>query len=125
MRSASVLRMSNITSIPNAPGRIWGVLALAVAIIPVPFLVALNVLSYVVRTLPPFDVSHGVAAWIYGLVAALGLFFFPIFLVITTWLGVTAVRKPHPRGKLYGWIALAIVVVTIPLLCLGYLAWFG
>ena len=117
--------MSYVTSIPNPPGRIWGVLALVAAIIPLPFLVMLNVLSYVVRSLPSFDASHSAAAWIYGLLAALGLFFFPIFLVLATWFGVTSVRKPHPRAKLYGWVALAIVILTIPMLWLGYLAWFG
>lgn len=117
--------MTYVTSIQGPPGRVWGVFALVVAIIPLPFLVMLNVLSYVVRSLPPFDASHSAAAWIYGLVAALGLFFFPIFLVLATWLGVTAVRRPHPRAKVLGWISLAIVVVTIPLLWFGYLAWFG
>lgn len=117
--------MATITSIPNPPGRVWGTLALAAALIPLPFLIALNVLSWIVRTAPAGDPSFSAVAWIYGLVAVLGLFFFPLFLVLTTWLGVTAVRKPLPRAKLLGWIALGIVIVTIPLLWLGYLVWTG
>lgn len=117
--------MTTITSIQNPPGRVWGRLALAAALIPLPFLLALNLLSWIVRYAPIGDPSFSAVAWIYGLIAVLGLFFFPLFLVLTTWLGVTAVRKPLPRAKLLGWIALAIVIITIPLLWLGYLVWLG
>lgn len=117
--------MSTITSIPNPPGRAWGRLALAAALIPMPFLLALNLLSWIVRSAPADDPSFTAVAWIYGLIAVLGLFFFPLFLVLTTWLAVTAVRKPLPRAKVLGWIAITIVIITIPLLWLGYLVWLG
>lgn len=114
--------MTSITSIPQPPGRAWGVLALVAAVFPLPFLFTLNVLSIVVR-------SQGAApgttaeAFIYGLLAIGGLFFFPLFSVLAVACGIRAVTRPRVLGRVLGWAAIAIVVLSIPLLWFGYLVW--
>ncbi len=114
---------NNITSIPQQPGRVWGVLALIAALAPLPFLLTLNILSLVVRTQDSSAASA--ERIIYGIVAVVGLFFFPLFIVLATTFGVRAVLKPRLAGKVMGWIALAIVVLSIPALWFGYLVWIS
>ena len=114
---------NNITSIPQQPGRVWGVLAIIAALIPMPFLLTLNILSLVVRSQ---DSSAASAERIvYGLIAVAGLFFFPLFFVLATFFGVRAVTRPRRVGKVMGWIAIAIVVLSIPAIWFGYLVWIS
>jgi hypothetical protein len=105
------------------PGKAWGVLALIMAVIPIPFLIALNVLSAVVRSAPAGDPAFVPAAWIYGILAVLGLFLFSFFFLAATALGIAAVSRPRRAGKVLGWSAIAIVILSIPFLWLGYLVW--
>ena len=114
--------MTSITSIPQPPGRAWGVLALVAAIIPLPFLFTLNVLSVVVRSQ---DAAGGTTAesFVYGLMAIGGLFFFPLFSVFAVAFGIRATTRPRVLGRVLGWVAIAIVVLSIPLLWFGYLVW--
>ncbi len=116
--------MTTITSIRNPPGRAWGVFALIAALLPLPFLLTLNILSLVVRSqnAPGPSVESGV----YGIIAIAGLFFFPILFLLATVLGVRAVLRPRRSGKVMGWVAIAIVVLAIPLIWFGYGVWiFG
>ena len=116
--------MTSITSVPNKPGRVWGVFALIAALLPVPFLLTLNILSLVVRS----QAAAGASAesWVYGIIAIGGLFFFPAFYLVATILGVRAVLRPRLAGKVMGWIAIAMVILAIPLLWFGYGVWiFG
>jgi hypothetical protein len=114
--------MTSITSIPQPPGRVWGVLALVAAIIPLPFLLTLNVLSIVVRSqaAAPGTTAESI---FYGLLAIGGLFFFPLFSVLAIVFAVRAVTRPRLLGRVLGWVAIAIVVLSIPLLWTGYLVW--
>lgn len=109
-----------ITSLRHPPGRVWGILALIAVAIPLPFLFALNVLSLVVRTSTG---APGSEQWIYGLIAAGGLFFFPILFLLALVFAVTAVTRPRVAGRVMGWIAIAAVILAIPLLWFGYLVW--
>lgn len=112
-----------ISSVPHPPGKVWGVLALAAALIPVPFLVTLNVLSLVVRDAPPGDPSFVPAMWIYGILAVLGLLFFTVLYLLAIALGIAAIRRPRRAGKALGWVAIGIVILSIPFLWFGYLVW--
>ncbi len=112
-----------ITSVPYPPGKAWGVFALAFALIPVPFLITLNVLSAVVRSAPAGDPAFVPAAWIYGILAVVGVFFFTVFYLVALALGISAVTRPRVAGKVLGWSAIAIVIVSIPFLWLAYLVW--
>ena len=112
-----------VTSTPRPPGKAWGAFALAFALIPVPFLVLLNVLSLVVRGAPEGDPSFVPAQWIYGIVAVLGILFFTVFYLVAILLGVAAVVRPRVAGKALGWSAIGVVIVSIPFLWLGYLVW--
>lgn len=113
--------MSSSTSTPR--GKAWGVLALVSALIPVPFLLMLNVLSLVVRGAPESDPAFVPAMWVYGIVAVLGLLFFTVFFLLALGLGITAVTRPRVAGRVLGWIAIAVVLVAIPFLWTGYLVW--
>jgi hypothetical protein len=113
----------SITNVPQQPGKAWGVFALVFALVPVPFLVMLNVLSLVVRSAPPGDPSFVPAMWIYGVLAVLGLLFFTIFYLAAIALGIQAVLRPRRAGKVLGWTAIAIVIASIPFLWFGYLVW--
>lgn len=115
--------MTTITRVPTKSGRAWGILALIAVALPLPFLFTLNVLSVVVRN-QPFAASNPTSeAWAYGLVAFGGLIFFPLFFLAGLAFGITAVTKPRTAGKVMGWIAIAIVILAIPLLWSGYLVW--
>ncbi len=114
--------MTSITSIPQKPGRVWGVLALVAVIIPLPFLFVLNVLSLVVRAQSPQSGATA-EAWAYGLIAFGGLFFFPLFAVLTTTFGIRAVLRPRIAGKVMGWIAIGALILSIPLVWNGYAVW--
>lgn len=113
--------MSILSSQP--PGKAWGVAALALALIPLPFLVLLNVLSLVVRNAPVGDPSFVPAMWIYGLLAVLGILFFTVFFLAAIALGIAAVRRPRRAGKVLGWVAIGIVILSIPFIWTGYLVW--
>lgn len=116
--------MTSITSVPNQPGRVWGVFALVAAILPLPFLLTLNILSLVVRS--QAAVGGTAESWVYGIIAIAGLFFFPAFFLLATIFGVRAVLRPRVVGKVMGWIAIGIVILAIPLLWFGYGVWiFG
>lgn len=114
--------MTSITSIPQKPGRGWGILALVAVAIPLPFLFVLNVLSVVVRSMPP---RTGVSAeeWVYGLIAFGGLFFFPLFAILGIFFAIRAVLRPRVAGKVIGWIAIGVLVLSIPLVWNGYAVW--
>lgn len=107
----------------HPPGKAWGVFALVFALIPLPFLVMLNVLSLVVRSAPPSDPSFVPAMWIYGILAVLGLLFFTVFYLLAIGFGIAAVLRPRRAGKALGWSAIALVILAIPLLWFGYLVW--
>lgn len=107
----------------NPPGKAWGVAALVAALIPLPFLVMLNVLSLVVRSAPPSDPSFVPAMWIYGILAVLGLLFFTVFYLLAIGLGIRAVSRPRRLGKALGWTAIGLVILAIPALWFGYLVW--
>ena len=111
-----------ITSVPNRPGRAWGVAALVAVALPLPCLFALNILSLVVRGSAQ---PGGAEAVIYGILAAVGLFFFPLFFIVGLAFAITAVTKPRPAGKVMGWIAISIVILAIPLIWTGYLVWIS
>lgn len=113
--------MSILSSTP--PGRAWGVAALVMALIPLPFLVLLNVLSLVVRSAPPNDPAFVPALWIYGVLAVLGILFFTVFFLAAIGLGIAAVRRPRRAGKVLGWVAIGLVIVSIPAIWTGYLVW--
>lgn len=108
---------------PNPPGKAWGVAALVFALIPIPFLVLLNVLSLVVRGAPEGDPAFIPAMWIYGLVAVLGVLFFTVFFLTAIGLGIAAVQRPRVAGKALGWTAIGIVIASMPFLWFGYLVW--
>ncbi|MEQ1735083.1 MAG: hypothetical protein ABL886_01470 [Rhodoglobus sp.] len=112
--------MTSITSVPNQPGRVWGVFALVAAIVPLPFLLTLNILSLVVQSQPA---GTTIESTVYGIIAIGGLFFFPAFFLLATILGVRAVLRPRVVGKVLGWAAIAIVILAIPLLWFGYGVW--
>ncbi|MDZ4045228.1 MAG: hypothetical protein U1E32_05545 [Rhodoglobus sp.] len=112
-----------ITGVPHPPGKAWGVLALAFALVPLPFLVMLNVLSAVVRSAPEGDPAFIPAQWIYGIIAVLGLLFFTVFYLAAIILGVSAVSRPRVAGKVLGWSAIAVVIASMPFIWLGYLVW--
>lgn len=114
---------NTITSIPQQPGRVWGVLAIIAALVPMPFLLTLNILSLVVRSQDPAAASA--ERIVYGLIAVAGLLFFPLFFVLATFFGVRAVLRPRRVGKIMGWIALAILVLSIPAIWFGYLVWIS
>lgn len=111
----------SITTLGQKPGHAWGILALIVVAIPLPFLFALNVLSLVVRNQPSGQPTA--EATVYALIAFGGLFFFPVLFVAATVLGVTAVRKPRLAAKVMGWVTIAIVILAIPAAWSGYLVW--
>ncbi len=111
------------TVVRQPPGKVWGVAAIVFALIPVPFLVLLNILSLVVRGAPEGDPAFVPAQWIYGIVAVLGVLLFTVFFLIALALGITAVTRPRRAGRVLGWASIAIVVVAIPFLWTGYLVW--
>lgn len=124
MRSPRLARMTVTPRLPHKPGKLWGVLAIIAAAIPLPFLAALNVLSVVVRANPSTEAGiYSAEDWLYGLLAFAGLFFFPLFFVLATVFGVLAVIRPRLSGRVMGWIAIVIVILAIPLLWFGYLVW--
>jgi hypothetical protein len=109
---------------PSKPGRLWGVLALVAVALPLPFLFTLTVLSRVVLNQGPQNGSNPSAeAWAYGLIAFGGLLFFPVLFLLGLGLAIVAVRRPHRAGRVMGWIAIAVVVVAIPLVWFGYQVW--
>jgi hypothetical protein len=110
-------------TVRQPPGKAWGVVALAAALIPVPFLVLLNILSLVVRGAPADDPAFVPAQWIYGIVAVLGVLFFTVFFLLALAFGITAVTRPRRAGRVLGWTSIAIVIVAIPFLWTGYLVW--
>lgn len=112
---------ATITSVGHRPGRGWGVLSLLAVAIPLPFLLVLNVLALVVRN--QLAVQPTVESTAYGLIAFGGLFFFPVLFVLATVLAVNAVRRPHPAGRVMGWIAIAVVILAIPASWFGYAVW--
>ena len=114
--------MTTITSLPNKPGRAWGIMSLVVVAIPLPFLLVLNVLSVVVRNQAPAAGSTA-EAWAYGLVAFGGLFFFPVLFLLATVLAVTAVRRPRLAGRVMGWITIGVVILAIPASWFAYQVW--
>ena len=114
--------MTSITSIPQKPGRVWGVLALIAVLFPLPWVFVLNVLSVVVRSQPP-RTGTSAEEWAYGLIAFGGLFFFPLFAILTVFFAIRAVLKPRVAGKVLGWIAIALLVLSIPLIWNGYAVW--
>lgn len=116
--------MTNITSLPQKPGRIWGILALVAVLIPMPFLFTLNVLSLVVRSQSTPSGSSA-ESWAYGLIAFGGLFFFPLFFLLGIFFAIRAVLRPRLAGKVMGWIAIAIVILAIPLIWFGYFVWIS
>ena len=114
--------MTTITSVGSKPGRAWGILSLIAVAIPLPFLFVLNILSLVVRN-QSSQQGTTVEATVYGLIAFVGLFFFPVLFVLATVLAVAAVRRPRTAGKIMGWITIAIVILAIPASWFGYLVW--
>jgi hypothetical protein len=114
--------MTTITPVRAKPGRVWGILSLIAVAVPLPFLLALSVLSVVVRNQAP---STGATpeAWAYGLVAFGGLFFFPVLFVLATVLAVAAVRKPRLAARVMGWITITVVVLAIPASWFAYQVW--
>ena len=52
-----------------------------------------------------------------------GLFFFPLFAILTIFFAIRAVLKPRVAGKVMGWIAIALLVLSIPLVWNGYAVW--
>ena len=112
-----------ITSLRYPPGRVWGILALVAAALPLPWLFVLNVLSVVVRNSTIVPGSPSSEEFAYGLIAAAGLLFFPVFFLAALVFGIIAVTKPRIAGKVMGWIAIAIVILAIPALWFGYLVW--
>lgn len=115
--------MTTITSVGNKSGRAWGIFSLVVVAIPLPFLFVLMILSSVVRAQGPASGEPTSEALVYGFLAVGGLFFFPVLLLAATVLGVTAVRKPRPAGRVMGWITIGIVILAIPALWFAYLVW--
>lgn len=110
-------------SVRQPPGKAWGVVALVLALIPVPFLVLLNVLSLVVRGAPHGDPSFVPAQWIYGIVAVVGILLFTVFFLLALAAGIAAVTRPRVAGRVLGWVSIGIVVLAIPFLWTGYLVW--
>ena len=116
--------MTSITRAPARPGRIWGVLALIAVAVPLPFLFTLNVLSAVVQNQASQTGGNPTPeAWAYGLIAFGGLLFFPVFFLLGLAFAITAVTRPRTSGKVMGWIAIAVVLLAIPLIWFGYLVW--
>ena len=114
--------MTSITSIPQKPGRVWGILALIAVLVPLPFLFVLNVMSVVVRSQPPRTGSSA-EELAYGLIAFAGLFFFPLFAILAIFFAIRAVLRPRVAGKVMGWIAIALLILSIPLVWNGYAVW--
>lgn len=114
-----------ITDVRYPPGKAWGIAALVCALLPLPFLVMLNVLSLVVRSAPEGDPSFIPAQWIYGIIAVLGLLFFTVFFLLALAFGIAAVLRPRVAGRALGWTAIGIVILAIPALWTGYLVWIG
>ena len=111
----------NITSMRAQPGRAWGNAALVVVALPLPFLFTLNVLSLVIRS----GSGTGGEGVVYGILAALGLLFLPLFLLLGLSLAIRAVSLPRPAGRVMGWIAIAVVILAIPAAWFGYLVWIS
>jgi len=113
--------MTTITGVGYRPGRVWGVLSLVAIALPLPFLFALSILSIVVRN----QGSNGatVEAAFYGFIAAGGLFFFPVLIVLSLVLAITAVRRPNVAGRVMGWVTIAIVILAVPLSWFAYSVW--
>ena len=118
--------MVTITSIAPPKGKLRGILALVAVALPLPWLFALVVLSLVVQAHPAgVDGSYGSEYWAYGTLAAVGLICFPVAYLIAIGLGIAAVQSPRRAGKVMGWITIGIVIISIPLLWLGYAVWIG
>jgi hypothetical protein len=118
--------MTNISSLPVPPGRGWGILALIAVAVPLPWVFTLVVLSLVVQSRMAGPASgYGPEVWFYGLIASVGLLFFPAFFLAAIALAIRAIRSPRLAGKVMGWIAIAITVITIPLLWVGYGVWIN
>ena len=114
-----------ITSVQHPPGRLWGVAALIAVAVPLPFLLALNVLSAVIRSQVIVPGSPPAEMWFYAIFAIGGLIFFPVAFGLGLLFAITAVRRPRRSGRVMGWIAIAVVVLAIPALWFGYLVWIA
>lgn len=114
--------MVNISRVTVPPGRGWGIAALIAAAVPLPFLFALNILSLVIRSseAPAIGTPE---AWIYGLIAAIGLILFPIFFILGVLFSVLAITRTRRAGRVMGVIALAVIVISVPFVLHGYLVW--
>jgi hypothetical protein len=118
--------MANITSLGAPRGRGWGILAIVAVALPLPWLFTLVVLSLVVqsRMVEP-STTFGPEFWFYGAIASAGLLFFPTLMLAGTAFAITAIRAPRRAGKIMGWIAIGITLLTIPLLWVGYGVWIN
>jgi hypothetical protein len=113
-----------ITRVPGPRGRVWGILALVAVALPLPFLFTLNVLSLVVQNEQQASGGdYSAESWAYGLIAAAGLLFFPLLFLIGLALAILAVTRPRFAGRVMGWVAIAVIVLAIPLLWFGYAVW--
>lgn len=118
--------MVTITRVAPPPGKLRGILALVAVGLPLPWLFSLVVLSLVVQAHPTgVSGTYGSEYWTYGLLASAGLLFFPILYLVAIGLGIAAVQSPRKAGKTMGWITIGVVIVSIPLLWLGYAVWIG
>lgn len=114
--------MVNISRVQVPAGRGWGIAALIAVAVPLPFLFALNILSLVIRSssaaTPPTAES-----FIYGLLAAGGLLFLPLFFALGILFSVLAITRTRRAGRVMGVIALAVIAISVPLVWFGYLVW--
>lgn len=110
-----------ITTMSAPPGRGWGIAALIAVALPLPFLFTLNVLSLVIRS----GSGTGGEGVVYGILAALGLLFLPLFLLLGLSFAIRAVSRPRVAGKVMGWIAISVVILAIPASWFGYLVWIS
>ncbi len=118
--------MANITSLGAPRGRGWGILAIVAVALPLPWLFTLVVLSLVVQSrMAGPSTTYGPEFWFYGAIASAGLLFFPTFLLVGTAFAITAIRAPRRAGKIMGWIAVGVTLLTIPLLWVGYGVWIN
>lgn len=110
-----------ITRLRPPPGRVWGIVSLLVVAVPLPFLLALTVLSLVIRT----GSGVGGEAVLYTIIAVIGLVAFPVMFTVALVCAVLAVSRPRRSGKVMGWITIAIVILAIPTAWVGYLVWIS
>ena len=119
--AATVSSMTIITRVPARPGRVWGILALVAVAFPLPWLFALTVLSLVIQR--HGGSSGGSELWAYGLIASGGLVFFPVLFFAGLACAIVAITRPRTVGKVFGWVAVAVVIAAIPLAWVGYGVW--